>query len=123
MTRKSFGEQIAAAQRQADDEPHVALPKVLARPPGDGRKPASDRKRPRYPSEEHRRKATYDLDRELIEAIRRIAAEEYLERGQSRVAQALLVYAVAQYDAGRLALERRSDGADWWLEAVEAEAP
>ena len=72
------------------------------------------RKRPLYPSEERRTKATYDLDTAIIEALKGIAADKGLKRGQSKVAQALLSYAVDAYREGRIKLDLDMRGPDDW---------
>lgn len=86
-----------------------------------GKSPPRQRKHEAYPSETKRkgRKATYDLDPDTIAAVKDIAVQERVPRNQSKVAEALLSYAVAQYRAGRLALKVTQDGENWRLEAVE----
>lgn len=115
MSRKTFADKIEAAVKTSD-EPHVALPAALSRRPPE-KTSASKRKYPRYPSESKRSKTTYDLDAGTIEAVRQIAVQERLPRNPSRVAQALLNYAVEQYRTGHIALEVEQDGPRWWLVA------
>lgn len=67
----------------------------------------STRKRPRFPSEENRSKITLDLDAATIAALREVARREGVGRGVSKVAQALLDYALEAYESGQLRLEMR----------------
>lgn len=86
-----------------------------------GKEPGQQRKHKRYPSEAKRkgRKATYDLDPDVIDAVGDIATKERLPRNKSRVAGALLSYSIAQYRAGHLVLEVEQDGENWHVKAVE----
>jgi hypothetical protein len=71
----------------------------------------SNRKRRRYPSEEKRSKATYTLSPETVEAVREIAEQERFGLKQiSVVAEALLLYSVEAYRAGRVCVEMVPDG-------------
>lgn len=82
--------------------------------------PDTGRKRPKYPSEERRSKATFDLGQDTIDAIKGIAADKSLQRGQSKVAQALLDWAVSSYQSGEIDLELEMRGPDdWRLRVVE----
>lgn len=119
MSRKTLADKINTAV-QADDEPVADLPAALARRPVDKPVPSS-RRRPRYPSEERRSKTTYDLATETSDAVREIAAAERLPRNHSRVAQALLDHAIAQYRAGHIALDVEQDGPRWRLVVQERE--
>lgn len=104
------------SKRKTPYDPAVAA--ALGQPPPD--KPPG-RKHKRYPSEEKRkgRKATYDLDPSVIDAVGDIAAKERIPRNKSKVAEALLAYAVAQYEAGHLVLEVEHNGENWHVETVE----
>lgn len=68
-----------------------------------GRVPIKKRKRPRYPSEVQRQKATYSIPRELHQGIREIAKD--LEVPVSDVARAFLEFGLRQYHSGELELE------------------
>ena len=80
---------------------------ALAAPPG-GKRTATD-------SDNHRRsRASYDLRPETIEEIRVIADE--LGVNIYAVAQKLLDFGIAEYQAGRLKLQRRPVITSWELE-------
>lgn len=78
----------------------------------------STRKRPRYPSEEDRSKITLDLDPDTIAAMREIARREGVGRYVSKVAQALLDYALEAYELGHIRLELRPAVIGRRLEAI-----
>lgn len=67
----------------------------------------TERKRPLYPSEARRTKATYDLPRELQDAIREIARE--LNVPISHVVRAFLEDASKHYREGSLQLTPKPD--------------
>ena len=115
MSKKSFGDRLEEAQQQNEDL-HT-LPPALTTPP----KKDAGRKTIRYPSEAARSKATYDLDQATIEGVKGIAAKERLPRGNSKVAAALLAWAVGEYEAGKIGLQLEQRGPDWWLEVVQDE--
>lgn len=116
MSRKSLASQLEQATAREPEDLHTLPPVLERRPEADD---AGPRKRPRYPSEENRTKATYDLSLEIIEGLRDIAVQERLGRRPSRVAQALLVHGVEMYEAGRIEFEVRQRGPNWWLVVVE----
>ena len=116
MNRRSLATQLAEVQER-EAEPLHTLPPALERRP-EQENGGGERKRRRYPSEENRSKATYDLDGELIEALREIAVRERLGRSPSKVAQAFLAFAVEEYEEGRIQLEVEQRGPDWWLEVA-----
>jgi hypothetical protein len=121
--RRSIADTWAGADEQS--EPLVELPEVLRKgQPGPQAQPTANgsRKRPRYPSEENRVKATYDLDEETIENLKRIAVLELRQNNPSRVAHALLRWAADLYDQGRITFKVEMDNPnDWWLEVEETQ--
>ena len=103
------------SERKIPIDPAVAA--ALGEP-----QPKSDtgRKRPRYPSEAKRTKATFDLDAATIEALKGIASAKGIKRGQSKVAEALLMFALDAYESGAVDLEIDMQGPDnWQLVVVE----
>ena len=88
---------------------------ATGKPPGEGRK------KPLYQSEIGRRgqKVTYDVGDVVIAAVKEIAIKERVAKNTSKVAQALLAYAIDAYNAGGIVLEVEHEGSEWWLKAVE----
>lgn len=81
------------------------------------------RKRPRYPSEDKRSKATYNLDAETIERVREIARLERFGKKQiSVVAEALLNFAIEAYEAGEIHLVVTPDPDTWKAEVVRGDS-
>ena len=82
--------------------------------------PEPQRKRPRYPSEARRSKATYDLDPETIAKVKEIAMRERFGKKQiSVMAQALLDYAIAQYETGAMRIEMVETQEGWKPQAID----
>jgi hypothetical protein len=92
-----------------DPDNHETITSLVQRAVQTHRQPPEEsmRKRPRFPSEENRSKITLDLDADTIAALREIAQREGVGRGVSKVAQALLDYALEAYESGQLRLEMR----------------
>lgn len=107
-----------AKQQEAEFQ---ATASTIDRPPPEPEK--DERKRPKYPSEKRRTKATFDLPAAVIQAIKDISAEE--ARGAahpSKVAAAFLEYALNAYEDGRLQLIFEHDGPGWRFVAEEVGA-
>ena len=72
---------------------------------GNGRDPADGRKRPRYPSEAKRKKATYDLDPDTHAQIRDLARSLGIRQGD--LVGRILAHGLAEIEAGRLEVKTK----------------
>jgi len=80
----------------------------------------SNRKRPRYPTEDKRSKITLGLDSETCADLRRITQEMGVGKQVTLISQALIDYALKAYKSGHIVLKPQVGPGGVYFEATES---